>query len=225
MATWTEWLLERAETPPWLKRKWESRLVGLIGYVFDALGESLSRATAAGLVTHPNCPSDGLDMHGRERMMPRFPNESDEDYAVRLQGAWEMWPTAGNRTQLVSMLEGYGFSGVYIVATYEWDGSGYPAWADPAELDNWSRFWIYVPYGGHDIRPDGVWDSPGNWDDGGLWDFENLTQQDVVNIRQLIELYRPAHEIPVRIRFLLEPGSFIAPDVWSGDSISLDMYT
>ena len=224
MATWKEWIQTRRETPGFLKRTWEKKALGVIGDVFDTITDAMLRSRIAGWVSHPEVPTDGLNRKGRERQIPRYPGESDGDYAIRLREAWTLWSEAGFRSQLISTIEGYGFSGVYIVGTYEWDGGTYPAWSDSSELDNWSRFWVYVPHDGHPFEPDGNWDDPGDWDDGGLWDFENMTRQMFVDIRNLLEFYRPAHEIPVRIRFLLEPGSFTDVDTWSGESISMDLY-
>lgn len=221
---WKTWLQERKETPAFLKRTWEKRLVGVIGDVFNDISDKLVRARAVGWPHHPLCPADAQDIKGRERGIPRRPGEPNDDYGLRLNKAFETWSNAGFKTQLEGEISGYGFTGAFIIGTHEWDGATYPAFADPSEYDNWSRFWVYVPHTGHNIEPDGNWDDPGDWDDGGLWDFENLTLQIVHDIRNLLDLYRPGHEIPVRVRFLLAPGHFTLVDTWSGGSVAFDLY-
>lgn len=221
--SYTEHLLERKETPAWLKKPQTSKLTGSIGFICDGIAEGLHRCLSSGLFNHPNLATDGLDLRGIERGIPRRPGESNPDYALRLKNAWEMWQNVGTRAQLIDEIEGHlGVSDVFIVAAYEWDGGTYPAWSNPAELDNWSRFWVYVPNTGHDFEPDGVWDSPGNWDDGGVWDFEALTWQQAQRLRFVIRHYRPAHEVCVRVRFLLEAGSFTDVDEWDGASMAIE---
>lgn len=230
MASYTEHLLERAETPPWLKKDTSRILTGTIGLICDETAELMQRTIATGLFNHPNLSTDGLDRRGRERGIPRRPGEGNPAYALRLRDAWDLWLSAGSRAQLIDEIQGHlGVTGVKIVAAYEWDGvtsdaylGTYPAWGDSSELDNWSRFWVYVPDTGHSFTADGNWDDPGDWDDGGVWDFEDFNWQQVQRLRWVIDNYRPGHEICVRIRFMLEAGSFTDVDTWSGDSISLD---
>lgn len=228
--SYTQHLLERRETPPWLKKANSGVLTGMIGFQFDATVELLLRGVQSGNFNHPNLTTDGLDRWGSMRGIPRRPGEGNPSYAGRLRNAWEMWRNAGARQMLIEEIEGHlGVTGVKIIATYEWDGvtsdayfGTYPAWSNPAQLDNWSRFWVYVPHTGHNVLPDGDWDDPGDWDDGGVWDFENLSWQQVQRLRAVIDTYRPAHEVCVRVRFMLEAGSFTDVDTWSGESIALE---
>src|SRR5690606_1125558 len=119
-----QWMLERAETPGWLKRyRLGPELIGVPATVADEISEGVMRAVASNWVAHPWFPDDALPYLGEERMLPRYPNETTANYKLRLHRAWRIWSQAGSRNQLINELEAYGYSDAFIVANNEWDGN------------------------------------------------------------------------------------------------------
>lgn len=113
-------------------------------------------------------------------------------------------------------------------ATADQDGSlqteWRPAWSAQEDIDNWSRFWVYIPHTSHSFTTGALWSDPGVWDDGGVWDYEGFAPQQLNDIRNAIENYRSAHEIPVRLRFFTSTGTFDDPDDFNGTSFTVEMY-
>lgn len=237
MASFTEWLLTRQETPGFLRTEQSSRWLGILGTQLDVVTEALIRARCTTWPLHPNCPEDALALLGSERALPRYPSETLPSYRQRLVDAWDTWSTAGSRTQLIQALEDWGFGAgsVHIVSNEDWGSAEdftdppntLPGWASPSQDDEaakWARFWIYVESTGHNFTAANLFNDGTEFNDGSVFGVGGITRQEVVDLQQLIELFRPAHELPMAIVFLLDASSgFTAPDVFSGDTARIDL--
>ncbi len=230
-------MLTRRETPGFLKTDQASRWLGIMTLMLDLSVELLLRARATQWPLHPNCPDDALALIGRDRMLPQYPDETRVNYGPRLVDAWNIWARAGDEEQLKDSLEDWGFTvdKVHIISNADWGvrddftdpGNPLPAWASPAQDDQaamWARFWVYVEVGGHAFTKANEFDGGTVFDDGAVFDTGSITRQQVVSLHQLIENFRAGHELAVNIRFLLDASAgFTAPDVFSGDSVSLNL--
>jgi hypothetical protein len=81
--------------PSWLRGILGSRFLGYFGLTFDVLAEAAQRAALSHSIVSPHFPRDALPLVGSERMLPRYPRESDGTYAERLFRAWAIWRRAG----------------------------------------------------------------------------------------------------------------------------------
>lgn len=236
--SFAEWLLERPETPGFMKTPVAAKDLGCIGMIADVHMESLLRAVQSGWCAHPNCPADALDLIGRSRQIPRYDVDTDETYAARVFRAWQTWSNSGSRTQLIEEIEawGMGSGSVFIVSNNDWGVAEdptdapniLPGWTSPAQDDQaalYARFWIYVKHTGHSFTGPRQFNDGVEFDAGALFDIGGMTPQQAADLHGLIERHRAAHELAMSVTFLLDAGSsgFTAPGVFSGQSVTLDL--
>lgn len=169
-------------SPRWLAYPAGERFMGFLGLLFDALAQGAQYATQARYLFSPEFASDALKYIGRERMLPRYLQESLGAYHTRLHNAWRIWRTAGSEEQIAEQLE------LAVMAQFEprfawtstWDG----------DADNWSRVFLFAE--NHPWAPEGEWGDGQVWGDGGAWGL-SASVAEVELMRTLVELFRPAH--------------------------------
>lgn len=92
-------------SPPWLSSGEAEKLMYNFGLAGDTLIEKLNQAMRAHM---PGAgTSTALVYIGNDRVIPRGPYESDQDYAGRLQRAFEAWQRAGSRRAVLSQVLAY----------------------------------------------------------------------------------------------------------------------
>lgn len=99
--------------PPSLMLPGGQAVVGATGDLKDNLAD---RAKLAVLARFPLvAPPDALAEIGLERSILRGPSETDAQYAVRCQNAWQTWPFAGTPFGLLLTLFTLGYPDVYLM--------------------------------------------------------------------------------------------------------------
>lgn len=117
---------------------WGSRWLGAVG---AALGAALDGALDAGTLVGPrHAPADAVVAFGDDRRTLRLPDEADEDYRARIDGAWESWGWVGTVWGMVYALKLLGIPSRPI-AQRRW------ATTPDGRADLWARWWIHIPLG------------------------------------------------------------------------------
>lgn len=109
--------------PPFLKRvalkedsdtwKWLSAL----DVIYDQAREKVFLVRRQALI--PTASGPGLDWHGRDWKMPRFPGETDEAYRERLKNASEFYLRSGTKGGIRAVLEALGYPEAEIYPLYK----------------------------------------------------------------------------------------------------------
>ncbi|WP_437606246.1 hypothetical protein WMF20_35340 [Sorangium sp. So ce834] len=219
----------RRFVPPWLSdrpgRTVAFRYLYGIAAVLDAGAEVLVQGIQArmpGLGT-----PTALEYIGRDRLIVRGPQQTDEAYAAELRRWLEYWRGAGNAYTLALALQTFLYPGaprVRIVnrAGLWWtlDPSGELSWhqASPSNWDwdsithpenagNWSDFWVIV-YPPH-------FDDAGDWgtSDGQTWGAGEAFGLDVETgaietIKRLVQQWKGAHSNCVCLIVAYDEDSF-----------------
>lgn len=192
--TYRQWALDLC--PPWLHGTWGKKLVEAIGVVFDEAYNNVFEAGAAGSVDAPTFPVDALALVGSERSIERYPAETNEQYRVRVKGAWESWAQAGTM-RLAEELEYLGFE-----ATIKEFHT--PGWLWQAESMWWSRIWIVIT--------DHPWDRTTWGQSGRTWRQNNVwgcdaTYHEASTLLRLIRKWKPGHTFPITV-IVMEEGTW-----------------
>lgn len=187
LKTYRKWALDLA--PPWLRGNWGEKLVQAFAIVFDSIVEANFEAGAAGTLDAPTFPHEALEYIGHERLVERYPAESDATYKARVKGAWESWQQAGTR-HLVRELAAAGFTAT-IKLTYDWNwdsavGEGGGPW--------WSRFWTVITV--HSWAPV-YWGASRRWGEG-VWGCD-ASQPEAETLLRIIRKWKPAHMFPITV--------------------------
>lgn len=102
--------------PPWLRRFWGRRMVGVIqGFMGDASLEAATQGLQGPWLRSGFQPPDALPLVGVERRMPRYPSDTDITYRNRLGEAWDTWIRAGNEFAVIGQLNAFGLSNVQVI--------------------------------------------------------------------------------------------------------------
>jgi len=92
-------------SPPWLATGVAEKLMYDFGLSADALLEKMNQAMRAHM---PGAGTEtALVFLGNDRVIPQGPYEANEDYAGRLQRAYEAWQRAGSRRAVLSQVAQY----------------------------------------------------------------------------------------------------------------------
>ncbi len=176
------------------------------GTVLDAI---LDRAIYGVLASMPGYgPSDALAYSGHDMQIDRGPNEAEDHYVARLQGAIDSHRIKGSPPELLRQLLAW-FSPstatplrlvsnravwheidtttevvtkTVVGTNWEWDAFA---------AVRWWRGWVIIDSSAGPWTPD-LWGDPGDWGDGGTWGSD-ATLSDVASIRRIIEKWKPAH--------------------------------
>ena len=88
---------------------------GMVGLTFDLLAEGSAQALKAPWLREKSSPDDALPPVGDERMMPRYPADTNSTYRTRLADAWEAWQYAGAGTAIARQFNDAGFDSVQVI--------------------------------------------------------------------------------------------------------------
>ena len=92
-------------SPPWLANGFAEKFLYNFGVCADALLEKLNEAVQARMPT--KCDVSALPFIGADRLIGQGPNESNANYRVRLQKAFDTWQQAGTRRAVLQQVLGY----------------------------------------------------------------------------------------------------------------------
>lgn len=146
-------------SPKWLKDGAAERYMYNGGLAADTVLERLTQAIHARMPTKAD-PS-ALPYIGQDRLIARGLSESNANYAVRLQHAFDVWPIAGNGWAVMQQLLGYLLSKTPAIRTVS-------AQSDPVTGQVNTSTWNSYAAGADPTKPP-TWhfeEGPGNWD----WD-------------------------------------------------------
>jgi hypothetical protein len=221
MATFRESLKRIA--PSWLNGDVGAKLLHSLGIVLDALGTWMDYAVKARFPGHAGATPTALSYIGNDRLLERYPNESDSAYATRLRAWLDTWRTAGNARSIIDQVVGYlgGGAGVFVRIAhntgrtwYVWNGTagtftqssvGAPGnWNWDGQSSRWWRFFLIITV------PDEKWTLPATattWGGAGrTWGQQDLCwgnllykPTEVAAIRALVDRWKPAHAVCVAI--------------------------
>lgn len=229
----TKWLRDTL-APPVMRGRFGAALAATIGASMDTARERALEAVKVRLPKY--APTDALVYHGADRLLERYPGESDAMYRARLEAAPDTWPGAGTYGGLAAALGAAGFvAKVWDVwsAPAWWAGATArswppkplgpkPSWWDahtgsapfpPADGDItwWSLFWVELEAPG-----------PFNWQPRawGLFDYaegstwgSTATVNEVELARSIIRKWKSAHGVCESIFVRWPSGEFLT---WRG---------
>lgn len=212
--TFEEWLRDDL-APTWLRGPYGRVLTATLGAAIDALVDATKQAVKARHVA--TAPDDALEALGADRLLERYPIESNATYRARLAAAWDAWEFAGSKQGILAALAAAGYPDAQL---FTW--RDFAPWAPTPHEAWWSAFWIDVPT--HPFASDGLWSDPGTWDDTvpghngappgpGTWDSD-ATVGEVAAVRGGVRKWKPAHEICVAIRFLVGTDRWDSATPW-----------
>lgn len=178
------------------------------GVVMDAVADWMTEAVAASMpgVGTP----DALYLVGKDMQIDRGPNETDNHYIARLQGAVDSHRIRGNGGELLrQLLSWFSPSTVTpirlvsnqavwheinlttevvtktVVGTnWEWD-------ALVATEAGRKRGWVIIDSSAGPWTID-IWGEPGDWGDGGTWGSD-MGVAEFTPIKRIIDKWKPAH--------------------------------
>ncbi len=132
----TRSLLERI-SPAWVTRYLGERLIqGVIGLLGDTLKESTMAASRSDLLAEPESPYDAVEAQGKDRVIERYPADTNATYRQRVLGAWTAWGQSGVTSALLDQVSRFGFPNALLKVPSDWDGAnGYGS----------RKFWIILP--------------------------------------------------------------------------------
>ncbi len=170
--------------------------LGAIGDALDLTLEAMAQAVTARFVAH--APADALGWLGAERLLQRFPGDTDDTYRARLAAACVVWQLAGTEDGIIAMLIACGFTDVTVHVARGAIPPGEVSWPPDGDPANWSRFWVFIDASTAPQNPFG-W-QPWTWGDGALWGDghtwgSTATSGEVALVRGIVRLLKAAHEI------------------------------
>jgi hypothetical protein len=202
-------------SPAFLRNYWGQRLMGILGLNWDGIAEGATIAVGATKLYSDERATDVLDLIGEERMLPRFPDESDTDYEARLHDAWELWQQAGTRGGIMEMFDRWDGKGGTFARNANW------VW-DSQATTNWSRIWVVLYTHPWTAGPDlgGSWPALGS--DPDLTLGSTATVDDVRAARNIVRTFKEAHAVCVNVIVVLDAVGWLAaggPDgTWDNPS-------
>lgn len=173
------------------------------------------------LVAHSG--PEALEMTGRERLMPRYLNETDTAYAARLQDAWDLWAAAGTKAGMLAQFAAAGWSGLKYFTATDWPLTTVADW--------WSQWFLFFPEGTHSwsgppivgttvlvgssvVGPGTIVGSGAPAVGSGITAGSSATVDEVQRVRRIISTWKAGHEVCRRV--VIEVS---APTVGSGVTV------
>lgn len=178
----------RRISPTVLLGHWGERLNGTIaGLMWDWVAQGSSEAVLSALLTRPEQPVDALPVIADERKLPKYIDETVEDWQARLLAGWDIWERGGSGTEIVNQLEAAGYAGTEVHSPIDWGRSPIP-WE--------SQFWIFLPEDSHD----GVFGVGSEAGDPGTISGEHLAGISgdygrVAELRFIAQNFRPGDQV------------------------------
>ena len=148
-----------------------------IGLPLDILSEWANQGVKARFFDSNTFPADALPLLGAERLIERYPADTDETYKARLKDAWNIWQEAGTQAGIRRQLEAFGLRDIEFRSNTDWNWDNQP--------DNWSRFWVILNKSGHSFEKGRIWGDGSVWGGGWTWG-STATFEEVSTIRRII---------------------------------------
>ncbi len=197
-----------------------------IGEVLDGVADWMIEGVEASM---PGIgTTDALYLIGIDMTIDRYPGDTDQNYALRLQRAVDSHRVAGNGPELLRQLAAYFYPStdtpvrlvsdsavwheidlVTGVVTKTVVGDNW-TW-DAFEGIRWWRGWVIIDSSVGPWQNDGIWDDPGEWDDGGTWD-STATLEEISVLRRIVDRWKPANVIAKRIIVCFDSNDFERTD-------------
>lgn len=171
-----------------------------IGLPLDLLSEWVNQGVKARFFGSNTFPADALPLLGSERLIERYPADTDETYKARLQDAWNIWEEAGTQAGIRRQLEAFGLSDIEFRSNTDWNWDNQP--------DNKSRFWVILNKSGHSFEKGRTWGDGSVWDGGWTWG-STATFDEVSTIRRIIRKFKPGHDICLHIVVVLDEAVWV----------------
>lgn len=203
------------KSPPWLRRFYGERFMGAaIGLMADMTMEATAQALQVPWLRTPWQPPDALSFIGQERIMPRYPADTDATYRSRLVNAWTSWLQGGNEASIEDQLAAFGLDNVTILpAVNDERRVDRAAWSfeHPEDTANWSRFIVII-----NEVDDFVYGDPRFYGEsiiyGGL-----LSAEDLTTIKSIIRKWKAGHTInPIIALQIGDDNYYGKPDLFYG---------
>lgn len=183
-----------------------------IGTVLDGVGDWMIQSVLASMPGMGT--NDALYLIGKDMQIDRGPNETDDHYIDRLQGAIDSHRVRGSGPELLRQLAAWFSPSILtpirlvsnnavwheinltslvvtktVVGTnWEWDGYA---------TVRWWRGWVILDSSVAPWTPD-LWGDPGDWGDGGTWGSD-ASVNEVKALQRWVEKWKPAHIHAVNI--------------------------
>jgi hypothetical protein len=225
----TKWLRDTL-APPVLRGPFGSALSATLGAALDDARTRAIDAVKARLPKH--APADALAYHGADRLLERYPAESDAMYRGRLEAAFDVWNAAGTYDGVATALGAAGF------AVNVWDVWSAPPWWTPLTgrawppsprgprpswwtgvwplpdglVDWWSLFWVEIEGPGPFAWQPRAWGDGHEYGDGGTWG-STATITEVQFVRSIIRKWKSAHGVCESIFVRWPAGQIVT---WKG---------
>ncbi len=197
--------------PNILRAEFGQRWRASAAFYLDALTEGNNQAIKAPWLGNPSgVPPDALGPIGEQRLLERYPAESDEEYTARLTNVWEIWQLAGGPEVILEQLAAAGYPGAAIFTPLEWPS------VPPTPY--WSQFWVYFPEGTHPVTSAGEpWGTAFQYGDGATWGLQGITAEDLAAIRSIIRKFKPGRWVCRHIHFQISGWFYDEDGVQWGD--------
>jgi hypothetical protein len=186
VTSYEQWLVE--QSPGWLQGPYGAGYVGTLGLTKDTVVDAVKQAIKARFIKL--APNDALGYIGDDRVIERYPVDTDATYRARLVAAWETWLYAGTDRGVIAAMNAAGFANVQIFNNLV--GPGFEmTWPPDSDAANWSRFWVVIT----DPQWTGVaWGDGHKWGDPWSWGT-TATAADAAWIRAIIRKWKSSHTI------------------------------
>jgi hypothetical protein len=187
--------------PPWLRKPRFAELLYVLGQMFDALAEAAKVAVKSRFPYV--APVDALRWIGAERVLERYPVDTDATYRARLAAAWELYELQGTAAGVVAALNAAGFDNVALYDVHAAPAWYVGAWPPSDTTANWSRFWVEINPGALDFAglawrawrwgaaPTGTGLA---WGPGHTWG-STATLDQIRFVRRILRRWKPAHTV------------------------------
>ncbi len=197
--------------PRWGRKGRWGELWATIGLGFDAFADAAKDAVKARFVNL--APLDALGFIGADRLLERYPVQSDASWRAWLEAAWDLWTFAGTHTSVERALHEAGFTNASVhwaLGTAPDDYVG--TWPPDGDTANWSRFWVWLG----DVWPLG-W-TVVNYGDGHTWGSywtwgSTATVEEINFVRAICRKWKAGHTVCAGIYVPITGSTTLT---WSG---------
>jgi hypothetical protein len=185
--------LVEEESPPWLLGALSGGFVGVVlGLMADTIAEGMGAAVRMPWLLEPLSPPDILPFVGKERKLPRYPGESQDQYRVRMHGAWEAYQYGGDESAIIGQLAKAGWVGARIYDPWNFGFAVTPYY---------SQFVVWFPIGSHTVVSAGPAIGSFTVGDGTIIGPVGITPAQLATVRGIIRKWKPVEWICRWIHF------------------------
>ena len=220
--------------PPWLTNTVGARFLYSIAVQCDAFWELARQGVKAHMPGETAFTASALPYLGAERMLDRYIDETDDEYAARLAIPHDTHRGAGGPQELINQLQlsatylnaggavpvravsnsGVWWSRPSLTGEFTQTKSAPNNWVWDALTTRWWRGWVIIDTSAGPWTVD-IWGTPGTWGDGGTWGSD-ATVADGAQFQRIVTLWKAAHEtVQIILTFdssLFEPTDASPPN-------------